>query len=53
MGLRSTLIFLAARGVRYRCLKAMGKPGRPEAMSMEVTRRCIAKCVIEKNGVLN
>ncbi len=46
MGLNSILISLAARGVRYRYLKAMGRPGRPEALSMEITRRCIAKCVM-------
>lgn len=39
-------IRLLARGIRYRCLKALGLPGKPEALSMEVTRRCIAKCVM-------
>ena len=37
---------LISRGVRYRFLKATGLPGRPEALSMEVTRRCVAKCVM-------
>jgi len=37
---------LAARGIRYRCLKAMGLAARPEALSIEVTRRCIAKCLM-------
>lgn len=37
---------LVARGIRYRCLRALGLPGRPEAMSIEVTRRCIARCVM-------
>jgi MoaA/NifB/PqqE/SkfB family radical SAM enzyme len=46
MGLNSILFSLAARGVRYRYLKAMGRPGKPEALSMEVTRRCIAKCIM-------
>ncbi len=46
MKLESILISLAVRGVRYRWLKAMGRPGRPEALSIEVTRRCIAKCVM-------
>ncbi len=46
MELNSILISLAARGIRYRYLKAMGMPGRPEALSIEVTRRCIAKCVM-------
>jgi MoaA/NifB/PqqE/SkfB family radical SAM enzyme len=46
MNLNRILLTLAARGGRYRCLKALGLPGRPEALSMEVTRRCIAKCVM-------
>lgn len=46
MGLNRIVISLAARGVRYRCLKAMGRPGKPEALSIEVTRRCIAKCIM-------
>ena len=46
MGLNRILLSLVARGVRYRCLKAMGRPGRPEALSIEVTRRCIAKCLM-------
>lgn len=37
---------LFSRGVRYRFLKATGLPGRPEALSMELTRRCVAKCVM-------
>ncbi len=39
-------IRLAARGIRYRWLKALGRPGKPEALSLEVTRRCIARCVM-------
>lgn len=46
MELHNILISLVARGARYRCLKAMGRPGRPEALSIEVTRRCIAKCIM-------
>jgi MoaA/NifB/PqqE/SkfB family radical SAM enzyme len=46
MSLNRILVTLAARGVRYRFLKAMGLPGKPEALSMEVTRRCIAKCLM-------
>ncbi len=37
---------LAARARRFRHLKATGKPGRPEALSIEITRRCIARCVM-------
>ena len=46
MSLNRMLLTLAGRGVRYRILKAMGLPGKPEALSLEVTRRCIAKCVM-------
>jgi len=46
MGLNRILLSLVARGVRYRCLKSMGLPGPPEALSIEVTRRCIAKCLM-------
>jgi MoaA/NifB/PqqE/SkfB family radical SAM enzyme len=37
---------LAARGIRFQCLKAMGLPAKPEALSMEVTRRCMGRCVM-------
>lgn len=40
------LLRLAVRGVRYRFLKATGRFARPEALSIEVTRRCIAKCLM-------
>ena len=46
MGLYRILFSLVTRGVRYRCLKAVGRPTRPEALSIEVTRRCIAKCLM-------
>ncbi len=46
MELNQILFTLAARGIRYRCLKAAGLPARPEALSIEVTRRCIAKCLM-------
>src|SRR5512137_1277907 len=46
MSLNRILLSLAARGVRYRFLKALGLPGKPEALSMEVTRKCIAKCLM-------
>jgi MoaA/NifB/PqqE/SkfB family radical SAM enzyme len=41
-----TLLKLTARGIRYRSLKALGWPGKPEALSLEITRRCIARCVM-------
>jgi len=37
---------LAARAVRYRYLKATGRSTQPEALSIEVTRRCVARCVM-------
>ncbi len=40
------LLRLAGRALRYRWLKATGRPGRPEALSIEVTTRCIARCVM-------
>ncbi len=46
MRLNNLLITLAVRGVRFRFLKALGRPGRPEAISLEVTRRCVAKCIM-------
>jgi MoaA/NifB/PqqE/SkfB family radical SAM enzyme len=46
MGLNRILLHLAARGIRYRWLKASGRPARLEALSLEITRRCIAKCLM-------
>ena len=40
------MLSLAARGLRFRCLKLSGRPARPEALSIEVTRRCIARCLM-------
>jgi MoaA/NifB/PqqE/SkfB family radical SAM enzyme len=40
------LLRLAARAIRYRILKATGRGSCPEALSIEVTRRCIARCVM-------
>jgi MoaA/NifB/PqqE/SkfB family radical SAM enzyme len=42
-GILSTLF---SRGLRYRFLRVSGLPAHPEALSMEVTRRCVAKCVM-------
>ncbi|MSN26495.1 MAG: radical SAM protein [Geobacter sp.] len=39
-------ILLAARAIRYCYLKETGKPANPEALSIEITRRCIARCVM-------
>jgi hypothetical protein len=37
---------LAANGIRYCWLKWTGGAGHAEALSLEVTRRCIARCVM-------
>ncbi|HIJ56852.1 MAG TPA: radical SAM protein [Deltaproteobacteria bacterium] len=37
---------LALNGAYFRYLKFMGKPGTPEAISLEITHDCIAKCVM-------
>lgn len=41
-----TLLKLTARGIRFRALKTLGWPAKPEALSLEITRRCIARCVM-------
>ena len=46
MRLNRMLLHLAARGIRYRCLKATGSHAQPEALSLEITQRCIAKCLM-------
>jgi MoaA/NifB/PqqE/SkfB family radical SAM enzyme len=37
---------LAARARRYRRLQASGSPSGLQALSLEVTRRCVAKCLM-------
>lgn len=37
---------LGKNALRYRFLKVTGKPGRPQALSLEITHRCIAKCIM-------
>lgn len=39
-------LHLAFRAIRYRYLKATGRPAQLEALSIEITRRCIARCVM-------
>jgi hypothetical protein len=46
MEMNRLLFTLALRAGRYRFLKATGRPGRLEALSLEVTRRCVARCVM-------
>ena len=44
------LIKLAARlvrnGVRFKVLKRTGRPGKPQAISLEVTHDCLARCIM-------
>jgi MoaA/NifB/PqqE/SkfB family radical SAM enzyme len=37
---------LIKNGIRFRCLRAVGTAPKPQAVSLEVTHRCIAKCVM-------
>ena len=37
---------LVRNGLRYRYLRLSGKPGRPQAVSLEVTHRCVCRCVM-------
>jgi MoaA/NifB/PqqE/SkfB family radical SAM enzyme len=37
---------LIGNGARYRYLRLMGKPGKPQAVSLEVTHRCVCRCVM-------
>ncbi len=37
---------LAGNGLRYRYLRLVGRPGRPQAVSLEVTHRCVCRCVM-------
>lgn len=42
-GLAATLF---RNGLRYQYLKRTGKPGKPQALSLEITHNCIARCVM-------
>lgn len=37
---------LLKNGLRFQYLKWSGKPGRPQAVSLEITHDCIAKCIM-------
>ncbi|OFW66170.1 MAG: hypothetical protein A2Y74_00615 [Actinobacteria bacterium RBG_13_63_9] len=37
---------LLRNGLRYRYLRLAGKPGRPQAVSLEITHACVARCVM-------
>jgi MoaA/NifB/PqqE/SkfB family radical SAM enzyme len=44
------LYAIAARlflnGLKYRYRKITGRPGLPQAVSLEITHRCIARCIM-------
>jgi MoaA/NifB/PqqE/SkfB family radical SAM enzyme len=42
----NTLTTLFLNGLRYRYQKKTGSPGRPQALSLEITHKCIAKCIM-------
>ena len=44
--LLKTAAKLFLNGLHYRYIKKTGKPGIPRALSIEVTHRCIAKCIM-------
>ncbi len=37
---------LFLNGLRFQYLKTTGTPGRPQALSLEITHHCIAKCIM-------
>ena len=37
---------LILNGLRFQYLKRVGRPGRPQAVSLELTHHCIAKCMM-------
>ncbi len=37
---------LLLNGFYFQYLKRLGHPGRPQALSLEITHRCIAKCIM-------
>jgi MoaA/NifB/PqqE/SkfB family radical SAM enzyme len=39
-------IRLLRNAIRFQYLKHTGKPGRPQALSLEITHECIARCIM-------
>jgi MoaA/NifB/PqqE/SkfB family radical SAM enzyme len=37
---------LALNGLRFQYLRRTGHPGKPQALSLEITHHCIAKCIM-------
>jgi MoaA/NifB/PqqE/SkfB family radical SAM enzyme len=44
LGLLALKLF--RNGIRYRILRAAGRPARLQALSIEITQRCIARCIM-------
>jgi MoaA/NifB/PqqE/SkfB family radical SAM enzyme len=44
--LSSLAIQLLKKAIRYRYLKATGNPAKPQAVSIEITQKCIARCIM-------
>lgn len=42
----NTAAKLVFNGLRYRYQKITGSPGKPQALSLEITHNCIAKCIM-------
>lgn len=46
VSLLKTAIKLFLNGIRYRYKKITGRPGKPLALSLEITHKCIARCIM-------
>jgi len=44
--LNSLILKLLTNGIRYRYLRTTGNPAKPHAVSIEITQRCIARCIM-------
>ena len=42
----SLVTSLCKNGLRFRYLKRRGRPGKPQAVSLEITHRCVARCMM-------
>ncbi|QTA81421.1 Radical SAM and SPASM domains-containing protein [Desulfonema limicola] len=40
------IIYSAYNGIKFRYLRLIGKTGSPKALSLEITHRCIARCIM-------
>ena len=40
------ILRLIRNGIRYRYLKFIGSPSKPTSLSLEVTQKCIARCIM-------